>query len=144
MTTRKMYTPHSEKTTSFVKKQYHKEVAKQVFRNVDKYGTKIKVNDKIFPSIGKAAAFIGVCRSTVRKNLEKGNNKINGFKVSYVKEDKVAREKAPVKVAVNGRVFHSINIAAGFMNISCSCLSIQLQNGITEYLGYKIEYANGN
>lgn len=137
-----MYTPHSEKTTSFVKKLYYKDVAKQVFRNVDKYGNKIKVNDKIFPSIGSAAAFIGVCRSTVRRNLEKGNNKINGYDVSYVEEYKVKHKKSPVKVSVNGRIFHSISIAAGFMNISCSCLSIQLQNGVTSYLGYEINYGN--
>ena len=144
VTTRKMYTPHSEKTISYVRKEHHKEVAKQVLRHTEKYGKKVMVNDKIFLSIGKAAAYVGVCRSNLRKNLEKGNNKINGYDVSYVKEVTVKGEKAPIKVLVDGRVFHSISIAAGFMNISSGCLSSKLQQGITLYQGYEIGYAGGN
>ncbi len=132
------------KRASFVRQLYHKEVAKQLLRHTHKYGKEVMVDGKIFPSMNKAANFIGRCGSNLKRNLEKGNNKINGYDVSYVKEDKVRGKKAPVMVEINGRVFGSLKSAAGFMNIYTSCLSIQLQNGVTSYLGFDIGYANGN
>ncbi len=105
----------------------------------------IRVNNKIFDSISKAAKFIGIQRSNLSVMLK--NKKATTYKDLMIEKlDSPEKKKTArgnyrkIPVLVDGVAYNSITDAEKLCGFSANTLAKPLRQGIKIYKGHTIEY----